>query len=243
MRLQACLNGGRSARYHPAVPLTPEALARDAVAVRDVGADGLHFHPRNARGRESLAAEDVGAAISAVRKAAPGMPLGVSTGIWIAPGDGARLAAMRSWNILPDYVSVNVHEPGAEAIFGLMQARGVGVEAGIWTEAAARRFVTTRMPRYCLRVLVEMTAADVETATAEAESILDVLAGAGVRLPILLHGDDGCTWPMIELAAERGLATRIGLEDSRELPGGAVAASNAAMVAAASRILARKAAA
>jgi uncharacterized protein (DUF849 family) len=48
---------------------------------------------------------------------------------------------------------------------------------------------------------------------------------------------------MVELAAERGLATRIGLEDSRELPGGVAAANNAAMVAAAARILAGKAAA
>lgn len=243
MRLQAGLNGGRSIRYHPAVPLTPQALARDAVAVQAAGAQSVHFHPRNALGRESLAAADVAAAISAVRAAAPGLPLGISTGGWIPPGGTARLVPMRGWTVLPDFVSVNVHEPEAEAIVGLMQARGVGIEAGIWTEAAARRFVATRLPRYCLRILVEMTAEDVETATQEAEAILDLLAEAGVKLPILLHGEGRCTWPMIEFAAERGLATRVGLEDCRELPGGAVAASNAAMVAAAARILAGKAAA
>lgn len=243
MRLQACLNGGHSARYHPAVPLTPQALARDAVAVREAGAESVHFHPRNALGRESLAERDVAAAIEAVRAAAPGLPVGISTGGWIAPGGTARLVPMRSWTVLPDFVSVNVHEPEAEAIVGLMQARGVGIEAGVWTEAAARRFVASRMPRYSLRVLVEMTADDVQTATDEAEAILDVLSVAGVKLPILLHGDDGCTWPMVQLAADRGLATRVGLEDSRELPGGAIAANNAAMVAAAARILAGQAAA
>ncbi|MFT3973434.1 MAG: 3-keto-5-aminohexanoate cleavage protein [Amaricoccus sp.] len=243
MRLQACLNGGRSARYHPALPLTPQALARDAVAVREAGAEALYIHPRNALGRESLAAADVGAAIEAVRAAVPEMPVGVSTGAWIPPGGTARLVPMRSWTVLPDYVSVNVHEPEAEAIVGLMQARGVGIEAGVWTEAAARRFVSGRMPRYCLRVLVEMTAEDAQTAAEEAEAILDVLAAAGVKLPVLLHGDDACTWPMVEMAAERGLATRVGFEDSCVLPGGVLAASNAAMVAAAARILAERAAA
>lgn len=243
MLIQACLNGTRSVAFHPAVPLTPKALARDAVAVRDVGARLLHFHPRNGLGRESLAAPDVGAAIAAVRAAAPELPIGVSTGGWIAPGGTARLVPIRSWTVLPDYVSVNVHEPEAEAIMGLMQARGVGIEAGIWTEAAARRFVSGRMPRYTTRVLVEMTAEDAETATAEANEILDVLEAAGVKLPILLHGENACAWPMVAMAAERGLGTRMGFEDTRELPGGAVAASNATLVAAAARVLSGQAAA
>ena len=42
---------------------------------------------------------------------------------------------------------------------------------------------------------------------------------------------------MVAMAAARGLATRVGLEDGRELPGGAVAAGNAALVAEAARML------
>jgi len=42
----------------------------------------------------------------------------------------------------------------------------------------------------------------------------------------------------VRTAAERGFATRVGLEDGHELPEGALAASNAALVAAAARILA-----
>jgi uncharacterized protein (DUF849 family) len=237
MRLQACLNGGKSARDHPAVPLTPEALARDARAVRRAGAESLHFHPRDARGRETLAAADVAAALRAVREAVPGMPVGISTGAWIPPGGTARLTPMRSWTVLPDFVSVNVHEPEADAIVALMQARGIGVEAGIWNRAAAARFVATRMPRHSLRVLVEMTSEDPEVAAREAEAVLETLRKAGVTAPILLHGRGGSVWPMVQAAADRGLATRVGLEDGRELPGGALAASNAALVAAAARIL------
>jgi uncharacterized protein (DUF849 family) len=238
MRLQACLNGALTARDHPGVPLTPEALARDASACRRVGAESLHIHPRDAQGRETLAAAEVTAMLRAVRAAAPGMPVGISTGAWIAPRGNARLAPMRGWTALPDFVSVNVHEPEAEAIVALMQARGIGVEAGIWTTAAAQRFVESRMPRYSLRVLVEITATEPATATSEAEAILGILERAGTGLPVLLHGEGGSVWPMVRMAARRGLATRVGFEDGREMPEGALAASNAALVSAAARILA-----
>ena len=69
-----------------------------------------------------------------------------------------------------------------------MQARGIAVEAGLWTTAAALRFVASRMPRYTLRVLIEIGDLEAATAAAEAEAILAVLANAGVALPILLHG-------------------------------------------------------
>lgn len=237
MRLQACLNGGRSRRDHPAVPLTPQALARDAAATVRAGAECLHLHPRDAQGRESLAPADVAAALAAVRTAVPGIAVGISTGAWIAPGGRARLAPMRAWKVLPDYVSVNLHEPEADAIIALMQARGVGIEAGIWNRASATRFVSGRLPRYSLRALVEMTTVQAGVAAEEAAAILDILANGGVRLPVLLHGEGPTVWPMIEMAAARGLATRAGLEDGTDLPGGVVAANNAALVAAAARIL------
>ncbi len=239
MRLQACLNGGRTQREHPAVPLTPQALARDAAATVRAGAECLHLHPRDARGRESLAASDVAAALAAVRAAVPAVPVGISTGAWIAPGGPARLAPMRGWKVLPDYVSVNLHEADADAIVALMRARGIGIEAGLWTRAAASRFVATRLPRYSLRVLVELPDATASAATAEAAAILGILGAAGVTLPVLLHGAGQSVWPMIEMAAERRLATRAGLEDGTHLPGGVLAANNAALVAAAARILAK----
>ena len=214
MRLQACLNGAKT-------PAPPSGGAADRGRARPRRRGGpprraprsLHIHPRDAQGRESLAAADVAAALTAVREAAPGMPVGISTGGWIAPGGPARLAPMRTWTVLPDYVSVNIHEPEAESIVALMQARGIGVEAGIWTRAAAARFVASRTPRYSLRILVEMTAEDPEAAAAEAEAVLRMLDDAGIAVPILLHGEGGSVWPMVRMAAERGLATRVGLED------------------------------
>ncbi|MFO1209818.1 MAG: 3-keto-5-aminohexanoate cleavage protein [Amaricoccus sp.] len=238
MRLQACLNGGRTRRDHPAVPLTPAALARDARAVRAAGAESLHFHPRDAAGRESLAAADVAAALEAVRAAVPGMPVGIGTGGWIAPRGPGRMAALRGWTSLPDFVSVNLHEPDADDVIALMRARGIAVEAGLRDAAAARRFVGSRYPRYSLRALVEPSAGSSAEAERAAAEVLAVLEHAGVRLPLLLHGTGDSVWTMVGMAAARGFATRVGLEDGWELPGGAVAAGNAALVAAAARILA-----
>jgi uncharacterized protein (DUF849 family) len=69
------------------VPITPAELARSAAAAVAAGAEALHLHPRDADGRESLAAADVGAAVAAVRAACPGTQAGVSTGLWITGGD------------------------------------------------------------------------------------------------------------------------------------------------------------
>jgi uncharacterized protein (DUF849 family) len=218
-RLQACLNGRRTARDHPAVPLTAADLARDAAAVRAAGADCLHLHPRDAAGAESLAPPDVAAALAAVRRAVPGMAVGIGTGAWIAPGGRARHVHIRGWQDLRDYVSVNLNEPDAPEVMEMVRARGIGVEAPT-----------------CLRVLVEMTDDDPAAAEAEAERVLAVLAG--LDLPVLLHGEGGSVWAMVEMAAARGFATRVGLEDGLTLPDGSPAASNAALVAAAAGILA-----
>ena len=42
--LQVALNGHRSPDEHPAIPRTPEELAREARASVDAGADVVHVH-------------------------------------------------------------------------------------------------------------------------------------------------------------------------------------------------------
>jgi hypothetical protein len=55
--------------------------------------------------------------------------------------------------------------------------------------------------------------------------------GAAQGRPVLLHGEEGGTWPVLRLAGRLGLATRIGLEDTLFLPDGQRALSNAELVA------------
>jgi uncharacterized protein (DUF849 family) len=234
--IQAAINGSRARTEHPALPVSPIEQAEESLAAVAAGARAIHVHVRDGAGRESLAAEDVAAALRAIRAACPGVPVGVSTGAWIVRDEVLRHALVEAWNVLPDYVSVNVHEDGAEALMSAMLDRGVGIEAGVWDAQGARTLVAGGLAAECLRLLLEPAGGrgDVLANLLEMESAL-----ARVDGPRLLHGAGPSTWPMIELAARRGYDTRIGLEDSLTLPDGSPAPGNAALVAAAVEIVAR----
>jgi len=227
--IKACLNGGRSQSDHAAVPLTPEKLAADAAACADAGAGAVHVHPRDADGAETLAPAAVDPAVAAIRGVVPGLPVGVTTGAWIAPSVADRLAAIRSWTVLPDFASVNVHEDGALEVADALAERGIGVEAGVWTVAAAAAYAEWTVP--CLRILVECMQRSAPAALANAHAVLDALPAGGP--PVLLHAQDASAWDVLREAVRLGLHTRIGLEDTLVLPEGSVAPDNAALVAAA----------
>jgi uncharacterized protein (DUF849 family) len=74
--LQACLNGGLLKSAHHGVPMSASELACDAVAVRAAGAEELHIHVRAEDGAETLEPSAVAKTIEAIRRAAPGMPIG-----------------------------------------------------------------------------------------------------------------------------------------------------------------------
>lgn len=236
--LQACLNGARTRLQAGRVPLSADELAADAQAVRAAGADMLHVHPRDADGAESLAAGKVAAALEAIRAAVADMPVGISTGDWIAPGGAARHGDMQSWTVLPDYVSVNLGEDDAPDVMAMMADRGIGIEAGLACTADATRYAAlTRQPQ-ALRILIEMEDMDAQAALKEADAIHAILTGAGIDAPILLHGGGESAWPCIAEAARQGWQTRVGFEDVLTLPDGTPAPDNAALVAAARDIMA-----
>ncbi|MGC5311129.1 3-keto-5-aminohexanoate cleavage protein [Micromonospora zamorensis] len=244
--LKACLNGGRNRDAHPAVPVTPAELAVDAARCAALGVAAVHVHPRDASGVESLRPEAIAEALTAIRAARPGLPVGVSTGAWIEPDPAARVAAVRSWSVLPDFASVNAHEAGAEAVAAALHERGVLVEVGLWTLDAVEAYRSWRVPAG--RILVECMAEEVPVAVADAARILAALPSTGrpagppsaarspqdaVAPPVLLHAEGPATWAVLAEAVSRGLYTRIGLEDTLLLPDGAPAPGNAALVTAA----------
>jgi uncharacterized protein (DUF849 family) len=231
--LQACLNGFRGHDYSPAVPLTPEALARDAAACLAAGANEFHFHPRNASGLESFAADDIGAALKAVRASVPGVPVGVSTREGIMADPAARARAFSAWQVLPDYVSVNLSEADAPEVIRLMMKRGIGIEAGLATVADAERYVDLPEAGAGLRILIEIAEQESDAALRVAHGIIDVLDKAGSKLPRQLHGFDASKWVMHGEALRLGLDQRIGFEDGGFLPDGRIAQSNAELIAAA----------
>lgn len=234
--LKACVNGARTPDEHPALPMTPQQVAAETVAAHAAGARAVHLHPKNADGADSLRPSDVEAAVAAVRQAAPGLPLGVTTGFWALPDAAQRLRAIESWSVLPDFASVNWHEPGAAELAELLLSRGVGVEAGIFHAEAAESWAASAVAPHCLRVMVEL-GADGDVATAD--EILAVVAAAGSPAPTLLHGLDDSCWPLLQHAGARGLQARIGMEDTLALPDGSRADGNAALVSAAVGLLSR----
>ncbi|MDP2122071.1 MAG: 3-keto-5-aminohexanoate cleavage protein [Hoeflea sp.] len=228
MIVQACLNGARPAEFHPQLPLTPEAMAADAIGCVTAGAAELHIHPRGEDQRESLAAVD--ATVAAVRTACPGTLIGVSTGAWIENDVQETRYCIAAWSVLPDYASVNLSEPDAPEVMALLRSIGVGIEAGIATVADAERFVGLADHEKVLRILIEIEDQEWTAAFAIADGIASVLAGAGVTRSILLHGFDATVWDFVKLARTRNWSTRIGLEDCRHMPDGRMAAGNAALV-------------
>jgi uncharacterized protein (DUF849 family) len=235
--LQACLNGGLQKTAHSAVPVSPDELARDAAAVRAAGANELHIHARTAEGAETLDPAAVADALLAIRAAVPGMPVGLGTGAWIPPSGRLRHEHIRSWSTKPDYASVNLNEPDALEVIDILFSQGVGVEAGLWDQKDARRFVEYVDFKKCLRVLIEMIHESPASAVAYARRILEMLRHCKCALPILLHGQGNTVWVCVELARSEGLDTRVGLEDGLTLPTGEIAPNNASLVSAALHIL------
>ena len=231
--LQTCLNGARDRDFNHTVPITPQEIARDAAACRAVGADEFHIHPRNANGGESFAAEDIAAALRAVRASVPGVPVGISTREGIMADPAARQRAFQAWQVLPDYVSVNLSEADAPEVIRLMLKREIGIEAGLATVADAERYVALPEADACLRVLIEIEEQESADAIGVAHEIIVVLDRVGSHPPRQLHGYDACKWSLHAEALLLGLDQRIGLEDGKLLPDGRIAGSNAELIAAA----------
>jgi uncharacterized protein (DUF849 family) len=228
--IQACLNGSRALSEHPAVPWTPSQIAADADAVLRAGAGAVHIHPRRPDGAESLSAPEVAAVCEAVRRACPGLPVGVTTAAWIEPDVARRFDTIAAWTVLPDYASVNLNEPGAVELIELLNERGVGVEAGVSTLDEARLLVHEGLDAACLRVLVEVEAVTPDDAIALAGAIDFVLDDGLAQAPRLHHGADAATWGVLAAAMVRGHDVRIGLEDTLTWADGVVVPDNAALV-------------
>jgi uncharacterized protein (DUF849 family) len=221
--VKACLNGDRGRGDHPGVPVTPEELAREAEGAVRAGALALHIHPRGADEKESLRWDDIRAAVEAVRERCLGVPVGVSTREGIVPDLWQRLELIAEWDRGPDFASVNFHEDGAEQVADLLIERGIEIEAGLFTPAAAADYVAWGGP--FARVLVEAIPgiSPGHDGIAAAQATLAVLPTTDV----LVHGENEWAWPVLRWAQAQGYGVRVGLEDMLTGPDGQPVQSNA----------------
>lgn len=230
MRIVACLNGDRRPGAHPALPVSVDQLVSDAHEVVAAGATEVHVHPRDPGGAESLEPQVVSPLMERLRTDGPGVPVSLTTSLSAESDPWRRYGLIQRWvsPLLPDSVTVNLHEAGSVDLVHLLEDRRVAVEAGVWTVEAARILVATKMG--AASVLVEPTQVAVEDAQRNADAILSLLDRAGVNTPRLLHGTDATAWPLLESAVSGGHDIRIGLEDTMRLPDGGEAHDNAALV-------------
>lgn len=231
--LQVCLNGSRNRVDHPALPGTAAELATAARAAVAAGAEDVHLHPRSPDGAGALDPVAVAEALLAVRAAAPGVPVGVTTSAPAAPDARRRAELVRAWRVLPDHASVDWHADGADLVARALWERGVGIEAVIRSGTdAVDRFRASPFACRVLRVRAEVADTEPLAALASATALLRALR-PGLGAPVLLHGEDGGAWPVLRRATALGLARRVGMEDVTHTPDGRPAADNAALVRAA----------
>lgn len=239
MLIQAALNGGTVRAEHAAVPLTPQELAAEARDARLAGAGAFHLHPRDASGAQTLAAQHVLASVAAVR-AATGLPVGVTTGIWTVDGDvRRRLELVAGWGGAdrPDYASVNLNEPGTDELADLLTSLGIGIEAGVWNAADARLLGASGFKDRILWVLLEPEDRTPAAAVATAAQAAAELGRLGITARQVRHGYDLATWDVLRASLADGQDIRVGLEDTTVLPNGELTTGNGDLVAAAARLV------
>jgi uncharacterized protein (DUF849 family) len=236
--IQAALNGGTTRSGHQAVPLSPAELAAEAEAAQLAGAGAFHLHPRDTAGAQTLEPEQVLAAVAAVR-AATGLPVGVTTGIWTVDGDvRRRLDLVAGWtgDGRPDYASINLNEPGTGDLADLLTGLGIGIEAGVWTPGDARLLGASGFRDRILWVLMEPEDRVPAEAVATAAATAAELTRQGITARQVRHGYDLATWQVLQAAVADGQDIRVGLEDTTVLPDGSTAEGNGDLVAAAARL-------
>jgi uncharacterized protein (DUF849 family) len=235
--IQAALNGGTTRTGHRAVPITPAELAAEAEAAQVAGAGAFHLHPRDPAGAQTLEPEHVLAAVAAVR-AATGLPVGVTTGIWTVDGDvRRRLDLVAGWtgDGRPDYASINLNEPGTDDLADLLTSIGIGIEAGVWTPGDARLLGASGFRDRILWVLMEPEDRVPAEAVATAAATAAELTRQGITARQVRHGYDLATWEVLAAAVADGQDIRVGLEDTTVLPDGSTAEGNGQLVATAAR--------
>lgn len=232
--LQAALNGDR---IHPAAPRAPAGLAEAARAAVDAGAQSVHVHAFDNRGRETLDGAACAKVLRAIRARCPEIPISLTTSATIVRDPDERLRIVEAWEEMPDLVTANQGEPGIVALCESLLVRGVGIEAGLLSAEDAHEFVRSGLADRCRRILIEPLDADPEIAVQHAARMEGIVTAAGIRVEQVHHGYDIACWAVNRRALDRGHGIRTGLEDVTLLPDGTQARDNAELVAAAVRLI------
>jgi uncharacterized protein (DUF849 family) len=225
---------------HPALPMTPSALAATAKQCLDAGANMLHLHIRDAQGRHSLDVQGYRDAIAAVR-AAVGQDMVVqvtseAAKVYQAP---AQIAMVRE--LKPEAVSVGLREvdqpeigeKGLTEFFSWLARERVMTQVIVYDVADLQRWQDLRArgvvpdaPWFLLFVLGRYSAGQTSNPS---DLVPFVHAHTGAE-PWAVCAFGAAEHACVTTAAALGGHMRIGFENNLYLKDGSLAADNAALI-------------
>lgn len=234
-------NGARkSQRDHPRLPITPAELAQCAADCVAAGASMLHLHVRDPAGRHSLDPADYRPAIDAIRAR-----VGDALLLQLTTESGGRYAAreqMASAEALaPEALSIAIRELFADAALHAevaafllrLAARGALVQYIVYSADDVARCVRLQaegaIPQAAPQLLFVLGAYSQGRAGRPAD-LLPMLAALPAGWPWSACAFGASELRCVVAAALLGGHVRVGFENNLQLPSGAIAADNAALI-------------
>ena len=237
-------NGARrTKRDHPALPMMPEELARDAQKCREAGAAAIHMHVRGPDGGHVLDAGLYREAMQAVQAATGGdLAVQITTeavGVYTAD---QQMAVVR--DVAPQAVSMALKElvpddaskAAAGGFFRWMKEAGVSPQFILYEAGEVDRFFRLKQEGvipfarpFLLFVLGRYTT-DQQSEPEDLKPFLDALGERDVPWAMCAFGrrELACA----EAAVAAGGHVRVGFENNLDMADGSLAGSNADLVAA-----------
>lgn len=237
MLIKIALNGARSKNENKFIPHSLIEIEREVKLLFKYNYKVFHIHCYDESGNESLKPKDVNQLVSVVKNISPEIQIGISSGDWIEPILEKRKNYITSWDLIPDFISVNMIEDDAVEISNLLISRGVMVEAGLNEREAAEIFVKSNLNTSCCRILIEPESEIFDHAIQEVNEIEKILDSANMQIPRLLHGFNSVSWDMLIEAKRRGYDSRMGMEDTIYLENGEMVKSNLVLLEYANKVL------
>lgn len=237
MLLKIALNGARSKKENTLIPQSLKEIEKEVQILYRIGYKVFHIHCYGEDGKESLKPDDVGNLVSLVKNISPEIQLGISSGDWIEPDFAKRKSYIAAWQIIPDFISVNMIEDNALEVSNLLISKGVLIEAGLNEKKAAQIFAESDLREGCCRILIEPEPEIINNAISVVNEIESILNKYKIKIPRLLHGFNSVSWDMLREAKRRGYDSRIGMEDIIYLENGEKVKSNLEIVMEARKII------
>jgi uncharacterized protein (DUF849 family) len=193
--LQVTPNGPWGKDVHPGLPVSLEEVENDLEACFRAGATGVHLHPRDESGAETLQPAVVNETCRRVREVAAGVgahiEIGLTTGEWIEPRLRSRIAMIREWEGV-DCATVNLSEHGFEEVMTAMLDARIGIDVGLWAPSELPRLAQSGLLPSVRRISIELDPGEPYflqgRAIDVAQEVNDALDAAGSSCPRLTHG-------------------------------------------------------